>query len=355
MHGQGAGQRQSAIASARIAVTRRIPEPALAMLREAGEVWVSPHDRPLAPAELHQAVAGADAILTLLHDRVDGALLDAAGPRLRCVANVAVGYDNVDLAAATARGVVVTNTPGVLTDATADLAMALILSVTRRLPEGERLLRARKPWSWDMFFLLGAGLQGKTLGVIGLGAIGQATARRALAFGMHVVYAGRRRAPESVERALADARHLPLDELLQGADVVSIHCPLTPDTRHLIDADRLRLMRSGAYLVNTARGPIVDEAALAQALREGVIAGAALDVFEHEPDVHPALLGLDNVVLVPHLGSATIETRTAMATLASRNALAVLHGERPPTPVNPEVLERRAGPPNRAARTSFGE
>jgi glyoxylate reductase len=278
--------------------------------------------------------------VTLLHDRVDGAFLDAAGPQLRVVANVAVGYDNVDVAAATERGVLVTNTPGVLTDATADLTIALILMVTRRLGEGERLVRAGGTWSWSMFFLLGRGLAGKTLGVIGLGAIGQATARRALAFGMRIGYAGPRRVPATVEEQLGAAQYLPLDALLAVADVVSIHCPLRPETRHLIDAERLALMRPDAYLVNTARGPIVDEAALADALTRKALAGAALDVFEHEPEIHPALLELENVVLIPHLGSATIETRTAMGVLAAHNVIAVLTGEPPPTPVNPEALAR---------------
>jgi lactate dehydrogenase-like 2-hydroxyacid dehydrogenase len=322
----------------RIVVTRRIPRPALDLLDGAAEVWLSPHDRPLTAPELHGAVAGADAVVTLLHDRVDDALLEAAGPQLRCVANVAVGYDNVDVDAATRRGVVVTNTPGVLTEATADLAMALILAATRRIGEGERLLRDRTPWSWHMFFLLGTSLQGKALGIVGLGDIGQATARRARAFGMSIVYSGPRRAAAEIEAALGGARHLPLDELLAVTDVVSLHCPLSDATRHLIDRDRLRAMRTGAYLVNTARGPIVDESALVDALADGAIAGAALDVFEHEPDVHPGLLGLDNVVLVPHLGSATIETRTAMAELAVRNALAVAAGEPAVTPVNDPCL-----------------
>jgi len=325
----------------RIVLTRRIPTPAIELLRAAADVWVSPHDRPLTDEELHEAVAGADAVLTLLHDPVDDAFLDAAGPQLRCVANVAVGYDNIDVGAATSRGVVITNTPGVLTDATADLAMALILNVTRRLGEGERLVRRGQRWSWDMFFLLGMGLQGKTLGIIGLGEIGRATARRARAFGMEIVYSNRRRAPDEVEAELGRAQHLELGELLARADVVSIHAPLTPETQHMIDADRLALMQSHAYLVNTARGPIVDEDALVQALRDGSIAGAGLDVFEHEPDVHPGLLELDNVALSPHLGSATVQTRTAMAVLAAQNALAVLDGKQPPTPVNPEVLAGR--------------
>jgi lactate dehydrogenase-like 2-hydroxyacid dehydrogenase len=318
--------------AARIVVTRRIPEPAIERLQGAGDVWVSPHDRPLATEELHAAVAGADAVVTLLHDRVDDAFLDAAGSGLRIVANVAVGYDNVDVPACARRGIVVSNTPGVLTEATADLAFALILMATRRLGEGERLIRSRTPWSWSMFFMLGTGLQGKTLGIVGLGKIGQATARRARAFGMEIAYAGRRRAPEDAEAELG-ARLLPLDELLATADVVSLHCPLSAETRHLIDADALGRMRPSAFLVNTTRGPVVDEAALAEALRAGTIAGAGLDVFEREPDVHPALLELENVVLIPHLGSATVETRTAMGVLAAENVVAVLAGRPPVTPV----------------------
>ena len=317
----------------RIVVTRRLPESALDMLRAVGDVWVSPHDRPLATDELYAAVAGADVVVSLLHDRIDGALLDAAGPQLRCVANVAVGYDNIDVPAATERSVQITNTPGVLTEATADLAMALILMTTRRLGEGERLLRNRTPWSWHLFFLLGSGLQGKTLGVVGLGAIGKATARRARAFGMRIAYAEPVPAPPEVEAEL-EAQRIELDELFATADVVSLHVPLTDATRHLVDAQRLVQMKQSAHLVNTTRGPVVDEAALAEALRDGVIAGAALDVFEKEPEVHPGLLELENVVIVPHLGSATIETRTAMAELAARNAVAVLAGETPATPVN---------------------
>ena len=318
--------------AARIVVTRRIPDPAIELLRGVGEVWVSPHDRPLSTEELHSAVAGTDAAVTLLHDRVDDAFLDAAGPGLRIVANVAVGYDNVDVAACAGRGVVVSNTPGVLTEATADIAFGLILMATRRLGEGERLIRSRTPWSWSMFFMLGTGLQGKTLGIVGLGKIGQATARRARAFGMDVVYAGRRRAPEEVEAELG-ARFLPLEELLATADVVSLHCPLSAETRHLIDAAALGRMQPSAFLVNTTRGPVVDEAALAEAVRAGTIAGAGLDVFEHEPEVHPALLDLENVVLIPHLGSATVETRTAMGVLAAENVAAVLGGGSAVSPV----------------------
>jgi glyoxylate reductase len=318
--------------AARIVVTRRIPEPAIELLQGAGDVWLSPHDRPLETGELHEAVAGAEAAVTLLHDRVDDAFLDAAGSGLQIVANVAVGYDNVDVPACARRGVVVTNTPGVLTEATADLAFALILMATRRLGEGERLIRAQTPWSWSMFFMLGSGIQGKTLGIVGLGKIGQATARRARAFGMEIAYAGRRRATVELEAELG-ARFLSFEELLGAADVVSLHCPLNAETRHLIDAAALDRMKPTAFLINTTRGPVVDEAALASALRGGAIAGAALDVFEREPEVHPDLLGLENVVLIPHLGSATVETRTAMGVLAARNVVAVLAGEAPLTPV----------------------
>jgi lactate dehydrogenase-like 2-hydroxyacid dehydrogenase len=267
-----------------------------------------------------------------LADRVDVAFLDAAGPQLRVVANVAVGYDNVDVAACAARGVTVTNTPGVLTDATADLAFALVLMATRRLGEAERLVRAGRPWAFGLDFMLGTRLSGKTLGIVGLGQIGAATARRARAFGMRIAYAGRRRAAAGLEDEL-DATMLDLDELLAAADVVSIHTPLSAETRHLIDARRLALMKPTAHLVNTSRGPVVDEAALTAALRDGTIAGAGLDVFEREPAIEPGLLELENAVLIPHLGSATIETRTAMGVLAAENAAAVLRGNPPPTPI----------------------
>jgi glyoxylate reductase len=320
------------IVTPRIVVTRRIAEPALELLRAAGETWVSPYDRPLATRELYGAVAGADAVVALLHDRVDDAFLDAAGERLAVVANVAVGYDNVDLAACARRGVVVTNTPGVLTEATADLAIALVLMATRRLGESERLIRSGTPWSWSMFFQLGSGIQGRALGVVGLGQIGQATARRARALGMTIVYSAPRRVDTEVEAELAATR-VPLDELLATADVVSLHCPLRPETHHLLDAAALARMKPTAFLINTTRGAVVDEEALVDALRSGVIAGAGLDVYEREPIVHPGLLELENVVLLPHLGSATVETRTAMAVLAARNVVAVLGEGEPLTPV----------------------
>ncbi len=317
---------------ARFAVTGRLPGPALALLEAAGEVAVADSVAPLPRAELLAQVAGASAIVCFLYDRVDAELLDAAGPELRVVANVAVGYDNVDLGAAAARGVAVANTPGVLDDATADLTLALLLSAARRLGEGERLIRAGRPWAWGLGFMLGRDLRGKRLGIVGLGAIGGRVARRARAFGIEVAYANRNAADPALVAELG-AERLELEELLANSDFVSLHTPLTPQTRSLISAERLALMKPEAILVNTARGAVVDEAALAAALREGRIAAAALDVYEHEPRVHPELLELENVVLLPHLGSATVETREAMATLAARNAVAAVRGEPLPTPV----------------------
>jgi glyoxylate reductase len=271
-----------------------------------------------------------DAALTLLHDRVDEELFAAAGPGLRCVANVAVGYDNIDLEAAARHGVAVTNTPGVLDDATADLTMALILAATRRVAEGDRLIRSGRPWSWGMHFMLGSSLQGKLLGIVGLGGIGRRVAERARAFGMDIAYHSRRPSPAAPQ---LDAEQMSLEQLLAEADVLSLHCPLTPETHHLIGAAELEAMKPSAVLINAARGPVVDEQAVARALRAGSIAAAGLDVYEHEPRVERGLLELDNVVLVPHLGSATVETRTAMAELAARNAISVLRGQGPLTPV----------------------
>lgn len=317
----------------RVVVTGRIPETALENLRAKHDVIAWESEGSISREELLRRVAGADAIVSLLTERVDAELLDAAGPQLKVVSNVAVGYDNIDVPACTERGIIATNTPGVLTEATADIAFGLILMATRRLGEGERLIRAGQPWKWGMFFLLGSSLQGKTLGIVGMGGIGIATARRAKAFGMEIVYQSR----SEIDPAIADelgARRVELDELLAISDVVSLHCPYGPNTHHLIGAEQLAAMKDTAYLVNTARGPIIDEAALALALREKQIAGAGLDVFEQEPKVHPWLLELENVALVPHLGSATVETRTAMAVLAASNTLAVLGGEQPPTPIN---------------------
>jgi glyoxylate reductase len=270
--------------------------------------------------DLLARVAGKQALVSLVTDTIDRAVVDA-GDALKVIANVAVGYNNIDLAAARARGIVVTNTPDVLTDATADLALALILAVTRRLGEGERMLR-RGAWpGWAFDQLLGMHLRGRQLGIVGFGRIGRAVAARAEAFGMTIAHTSR-----------SDAG-MPLDRLLATSDVVSLHVPLTADTKHLIGQPELARMKRTAYLINTTRGPVVDEAALAWALKNRLIAGAALDVYEREPDVHPDLLPLENVVLAPHLGSATTETRTAMADLAVRNVIAVVSGGKPLTPV----------------------
>jgi glyoxylate reductase len=312
------------------AETAALPGRAPEMLAAAGDVRDASGAGRLERAQVLALVEGVDVAVTMLHDRVDDEFLDAAGANLRGVCNVAVGFDNVDLGACARRGVVVTNTPGVLDDATADLAFALILAARRRLGEAERLVRSGKRWQWSMDFMVGHDLRGGRLGIVGLGGIGARVAARGLGFGMEIAYYGRRESPRAAE---LEATRLDLDELLATSDVVSLHTPLTPETRHLIGARELALMKPTATLVNTARGAVVDEAALVEALREGQIAGAGLDVFEHEPDVHPGLLELENVVLVPHIGSATVETRAAMAELAARNAVAIARGEVPETPV----------------------
>jgi glyoxylate reductase len=309
-----------------VLVTRKLPASVLAALDAAASIDLHDGDTPLTPEALRRRAAGKDALVCMLTDVIDAALLDAA-PALRIVANVAVGYNNIDVAAARRHGVIVTNTPDVLTESVADFTWALILAITRRLGEGERLLRrgAWKGWAFD--FMLGSELRGKQLGLVGFGRIARAVAARAPAFGMRVACTSR--APAAADGVEA----MPLDRLLNTSDVVSLHVPLTPETTHLIDKRALARMKRSAYLINTARGPVVDEAALAWALQQRLIAGAALDVYEHEPAVHPDLLPLENALLVPHLGSGTTETRTAMADLAVRNVVAVLGGRAPLTPV----------------------
>ena len=309
----------------RVLITRKLALEPRSILGPG--VDVDQHDSELAlpRGELLRRAHPVSAILPVLTDRIDGELLDAA-PRLRIVANHAVGYDNVDVPACTARGVWVTNTPGVLTDSTADMTWALILALARRLREGERLIRSGQFRGWAPTMLLGRELRGKTLGILGYGRIGRAVARRAEGFDMRVIFTG-------------PGGGVPLDELLASSDILSIHAPLTPRTRHLIGAAELLQMKKGALLVNTARGPIVDEAALVAALESGHLGGAALDVFEHEPEVHPGLIPRDDVVLVPHLASATSETRTEMARLALSDIELVLRGDRPLHPVN-EVKPR---------------
>ena len=268
-------------------------------------------------------------------DPVPAAMIEAA-LRLKVIGNYGVGYNNIDVATATRRRILVTNTPGVLTEATADTTWALIMAVARRTVEADAYVRAGKFDGWRASLFQGMELAGKTLGIIGLGLIGQAVARRALGFGMRVIYAGRRRAAAEVEAALR-ARFVPLEDLLREADIVSLHCPLTHETRHLLDARRLALMKPTAYLINTARGPIVEEKALVEALRAGRIAGAGLDVYEEEPRLAAGLADLSNVVLFPHIGSSTLEAREGMARLAAENILAALEGRRPPNLVNPEA------------------
>jgi glyoxylate reductase len=323
-----------------VLLTRRLPAPVLRRLAEACELDLWTGDGVMPRAELLARVAGRAGLVALLTDRVDAELLDAAGPTLRVVANYAVGYDNVDLDACTARGVLVSNTPDVNTEATADLAWALLLAAARRVAEGDRFLRGGRPWVWSPELLLGVELHGKALGVVGLGRIGRAVARRAAGFAMRVLYTSGHRLAAAEEAALGVAWR-ELDDLLAEADFVSLHAALTPATRHLIGAEQLRRMKPTAVLVNTARGPLVDEAALARALAAGELAAAGLDVFEREPQVHPDLLGLDNVTLLPHLGSATVETRTAMGMVAADNLLAALAGRRPPNLLNPAALRSR--------------
>ena len=316
----------------RIAVTGKIPDAGLEMLRQVGTVDAWDSLEVPSVEQVHAMVRGADAAVTLLTTKVDDAFLDAAGPQLKVVANVAVGYNNIDVAACVRRGVVCTNTPGVLTDATADIAMALVLMSTRRLGEGERVIRSNTPWQWGMFYMLGIGIQDRQLGIVGMGDIGQALARRAKAFGMRIAYANRKPVAPHIEVELG-AQFMSLDELLATSDVVSLNCPYSPATHHLISTPQLEMMKPTAFLINTSRGPVVDEAALVQALQHCTISGAGLDVFEHEPAVHPGLLECETAVLVPHLGSATVETRSAMARLAAHNAVNVLAGLQPPTPI----------------------
>jgi glyoxylate reductase len=310
----------------RILVTRKLPAAVLDKLERAGTLDVHTGDTSMSSDELRTRAAGADAILAMLTDAIDRSVIDSASG-LRVVANVAVGYNNIDVAHAKSRGVIVTNTPDVLTDSVADFTWALILAITRRIAEGERLLR-RGVWAgWAFDFMLGAEVRGKQLGLVGFGRIARAVASRAAAFGVRVAYASRQ------DAEVPGAERLPLDRLLTTSDIVSLHVPLTPDTRHLIDKRALARMKRSAYLINTARGPVVDEAALVWALEQRLIAGAALDVYEQEPIVHPGLLSLENVLLVPHLGSGTTETRTAMANLAADNVVAVLAGRPALTPV----------------------
>ncbi|MFQ5986289.1 MAG: 2-hydroxyacid dehydrogenase [Thermoplasmata archaeon] len=319
----------------RVFVTRRIPRPGLEMLEKATDLRVFEEDRMPTREEVREGLQGSVGVLSLLTDLIDGELMDVGD--LKVISNYAAGVDNIDLDAATQRGILVTNAPvDGLRESPADHTLALILALSRRIVEGDRLVREGSFVGWGPELLLGTDVYGKTLGIVGPGGIGAAVAKRARGFGMRILYHGREPKPNWEEEW--GGRFTSLPQLLREADVVTLHVPLTPKTRHLIATQELRMMRKGAFLINTSRGPVVDEEALVVALREGRPAGAALDVYEHEPSVHPELLGMRNVVLTPHTASATWETRSEMAVVAARNLLAALRGEVPPFLVNPEVL-----------------
>jgi glyoxylate reductase len=315
----------------RILVTRKLPSSVLSKLHVVADVDVYTGDSGIPPAELLRRIGDKDGVICLITDAIDKPVIDAA-PDLKIIANIAAGHNNIDTTYAKARGIVVTNTPDVLTQSVADFTWGLILAITRRLAEGERLVRRGEWKGWALDLMLGTELRGKQLGLVGMGRIGRAVAARAPAFGMRVAYASRH-PDDEVRLSSGSGESMSLDKLLISSDVVSLHVPLTPSTRHLIDKPKLARMKRSAYLINTSRGPVVDEAALAWALQSHLIAGAALDVYENEPAIHPDLLTLENVLLVPHLASGTTETRTTMAQLAVDNVVAVLSGQPPLTPL----------------------
>lgn len=321
----------------KVFVTRQIPEAALHDLRDSFDVTVNPYDRVLARQELLTGVKGMDAVLCLLTDNIDAEVFEAAGPQCRIFANYAVGYNNIDVAEATKRGIIVTNTPDVLNDATADLAWALLFAVSRRLAECDRFARAGKFMGWGPMLLLGRDITGKKLGIIGAGRIGCNFARKAKGFDMEILYTSTK--PNAEMEKQLGARFVDKETLLKEADFISVHVPLNSATKHYIGEKEFKLMKKTAVLINTSRGPVVDEKALVQALESGEIWGAGLDVFENEPYIEPGLIELDNVVIVPHIASATIETRTNMGIIAARNIMKVLKGDMPETCINQEVLK----------------
>lgn len=326
----------------RVYVTRKIPEAGLRLLDdECEEVFVRESEEVVTREELIEGIPGYDGLLCLLTDEIDNEVLEA-GTDLRVVANYAVGYDNIDLDAASRLGVMVTNTPGVLTDTTADMAWTLLMSCARRVVEADRFVRSGDFKRWEPKLLLGYDVNGKTLGIIGFGRIGRTLARRAKGFNMRVVYYDVERASEEVEQELG-AQYVEFDSLIGSSDFISLHTPLTDQTHHLISRPQLEAMKPSAILINTSRGPVIDEEALADALEVGGITAAGLDVFEEEPKVNPRLLELSNVVLTPHIGSASIETRGRMAEMAAKNIIAAKRGERPPNLVNPDVLAQQSG------------
>jgi len=321
-----------------VIVTRKLPEPIETRMMELFSVKLNIEDRPLSQAELIEAVKVADILVPTVTDHIDSAVLSQAGPQLRLIASFGTGVDHIDLATARQRGITVTNTPGVLTEDTADMTMALILAVSRRVSEGERLIRSGKWQGWGPMSMLGHRIYGKRLGIIGMGRIGQAVARRAKGFGLSVHYHNRRRVAPAVEQALEATYWESLDQMLARMDIISVNCPHTPATYHLLSARRLKLLQKHVYLVNTARGEVVDENALTRMLDKKEIAGAGLDVFEHEPALNPKLLRLDNVVLLPHMGSATIEGRVDMGEKVIINIKTFVDGHKPPDRVLEALL-----------------
>jgi glyoxylate reductase len=321
-----------------ILVTRKLPPAAMALLEKNFQMECNPHNRVLLREELLDAVRGKEGILSLLTDTMDGEIMDGAGKSLKIIANYAVGFNNIDVGAATKRKIAVSNTPGVLTDTTADLAMALILAVARRIVESDVYARAEKYMGWDPLLFMGSDVHHKTLGILGFGRVGQALAKRAAGFDMQIVYHNRNRADPEIEDKIG-AKYVDRDTLLKTSDFVSIHVPLTPETTGLIDLKTFSSMKPSAFIINTARGEIIREGELVKALAEKKIAGAGLDVFEHEPKIHPGLLKMDNVVLLPHIGSASMETRTKMGLMAAENLIAGFKGEIPPNCLNPEIFE----------------
>lgn len=322
----------------KVFVTRRIPQAGLDLLEKEFDVTVNPDNRVLTKEEVIKGVKEADALLCLLTDEIDAEVMDA-NKNLKIIANYAVGYNNIDVGEATKRKIPVTNTPGVLTETTADLTWALLLSIARRTPEGDKFTKEGKFKGWDPMLLLGSDVYKKTLGIIGFGRIGYAVAKRAIGFDMKVLYYDVARAKPEIEKEAGGVEFTSIENILRNSDFISVHTVLSKETTHLIGEKEFSLMKKTAYLINAARGPIIDEKALVKALKEGKIAGAALDVYEDEPELALGLSKLDNVVLLPHLGSATIETRAKMATMAASNVVARLHGQTPPNLINPEVLK----------------
>jgi glyoxylate reductase len=321
-----------------VVVTRRLPEPVETRMRELFDVRLNETDAPMSPHALREAVASADVLVPTLTDEIDEGLLDAAGPRLKLVANYGAGIDHIDVEAARARGILVSNTPGVLTEDTADMTMALILAVPRRLKEGIELMASDGWQGWSPTAIMGHRVRGKRLGILGMGRIGTAVARRARAFGIQVHYHNRRRVHEDLEAELEATYWESLDQMLARMDIVSVNCPHTPATYHLLSARRLKLMKPTAYVVNTARGEVIDENALTRMLAKGELAGAGLDVFEHAPGVNPRLRGMPNVVLLPHMASATLEGRIEMGEKVILNIRTFADGHRPPDQVLPSML-----------------